>query len=329
MKNLYLKKIMNIRKLLPAIGIVILIYILITIDIETIISDFSSIKPMYLILSFLSLFPILLMTNFEWQLILKKQKINVSYTYSLKNILIGYFYGFITPGGLGGYTRILYLKDESGEPLQKCVSNILILNTIDYISLLLLGIIGGILVSSKFPHFFILIGILFVIVIALFLLFLLKKETFERFIKKMVQYRIFNSLREKSGPSLDSFYIDMPHPRDLLVPFILSIFGWILCFSELYLISKLFSIEVPFVYFILIIAIGSVVASLPITIYGLGTREITMISLFSIFNVAPEKIVSLSLFWFVIIWLFPSLLGMAVAVMESRRLDNPKNNSMN
>jgi ABC-type microcin C transport system permease subunit YejB len=53
-----------------------------------------------------------------------------------------------------------------------------------------------------------------------------------------------------------------------------------------------------------------------------------MISLFSIFNVAPEKIVSLSLFWFVIIWLFPSLLGAAVAVREGRRFDNPKSKSM-
>lgn len=319
---------MNIRKLLPVIGIVILIYILITIDLEAIVSDFSSIKPIYLILSFLSLFPILIMTNFEWQLILKKQKIFVSYTYSLKNILIGYFYGFVTPGGLGGYTRTLYLKDESGEPLQKCVSNILILNTIDYISLLLLGITGGILVSSRFPYFFILIGVLLVIVIALFLLFLLKKETLERFIKKIVQYRIFNSLRVKSGLSIDSFYVDMLRPGDLLVPFILSIFGWILCFSELYLISKLFSIEVPYIYFILIIAVANVVASLPITIYGLGTREITMISLFSVFNVVPEKIVSLSLFWFVIVWLFPSVLGAVVAVREGRRFDHSKSESI-
>ncbi|ENO12144.1 hypothetical protein MBGDC06_00616, partial [Thermoplasmatales archaeon SCGC AB-539-C06] len=35
---------MNIRKLLPTIGIVILIYILTTIDIETIILNFSGIQ---------------------------------------------------------------------------------------------------------------------------------------------------------------------------------------------------------------------------------------------------------------------------------------------
>jgi uncharacterized protein (TIRG00374 family) len=314
---------MNIRKLLPAIGIVILIYILITIDIEMIILNFSSIKPMYLILSFLSLIPILLITNYEWQFILKKQKMDVSYIYSLKNILIGYFYGFITPGGLGAYTRTFYLQNESGAPIQKCVSNIIILNTVDYISLLLLGIIGGILVSSRFPHLFVLIIIMFIISLALFLLFL-RKDTLTNFLNRMLQHKIFNLLRNKFDSSIDSFFIDMPNSRDLLIPFTVSILGWILRFSELYLISKLFSIEIPYIYFILMIAIANVVASLPVTIYGLGTREMTMISLFSIFGISPERIVSLSLFWFVIVWLFPSILGAAIAVKEGGFINKSK-----
>jgi len=212
MSSLYPKIIMNIRKLLPAIGIVILIYILITIDIETIILNFSGIKPIYLILSFLSLIPILLITNYEWQLILKKQKINVSYIYSLKNILIGYFYGFITPGGLGAYTRTFYLQDESGAPIQKCVSNVVILNIIDYISLLFLGIIGGILVSSRFPHLFVLMIIMFMIALSLFFVFL-KKRTLPSFLNRILQHKIFDLLRDKFSSSINSFFIDMPNYR--------------------------------------------------------------------------------------------------------------------
>ena len=64
--------------------------------------------------------------------------------------------------------------------------------------------------------------------------------------------------------------------------------------------------------------IANVVASLPITLYGLGTREISMISLFSIYNITPEKIVSLSLFWFVIIWLLPSIIGAAITLKETK-----------
>ena len=317
MLELYHKTIMKIRRLLPVIGIVILAYILTTIDVETIISVFFSIRPIYLFLSFLSLVPILLITDFEWQLILKKQKISVGYSYTLKNILIGYFYGFITPGGFGGYTRTLYLQNESRAPLQKCVSNIIILNTVDYITLLFIGIIGGVLVRSRFPNLFYLTIILFIVVSSLFLLFL-KKETLTSFLKKILQHKTFDVLRDRLNLSIDSFFVDMPNPRGLFIPFIVSFLGWILRFSEFYLISKLFFIEVPYIYFVLMVAIAGVVASLPITIYGLGTREMMLISLFSIFGIAPERIVSLSLFWFVIVWLLPSILGAIVAIKEKQ-----------
>jgi hypothetical protein len=44
-----------------------------------------------------------------------------------------------------------------------------------------------------------------------------------------------------------------------------------------------------------------VIASIPISIYGLGTREAALITIFSFFDVIPENVVILSLFWFVII----------------------------
>ena len=311
---------MNIKKLLPAVGIIIFIYLLSTIDLGKIITDFSRINPAYSILSFFSLVPILIMSNYQWQLILKKQKIDVSYLYSLKNILIGYFYGFITPGGYGAYARTLYLQDESKAPFQKCVSNVIIFNTIDYISLLLIGIIGGVILSIRFPHLvslFIVIVVIFIIVIFMFLSFL-KKGMWASFLKKIFQSKLFNPFREILSKSDGLFYENMPALKDLILPFFISFFGWILRFFELYLISKLFFIHVDIIYFIPIIAIANIIASLPITIYGLGTREVTLISLFSVFGVLPESVISLSLFWFVIVWLLPSILGAIIAIREGR-----------
>ena len=127
---------MTLKKLLPLIGIVIFIIVFFTIDIQRIFQVFTSINPVFSALAFLSIIPIILFSTYEWQMILKKQKIHVTWWYSLKNLFIGYFYGFITPGGFGAYTRALYLRDESGEPVQKCLTNIILFNTIDYISLL-------------------------------------------------------------------------------------------------------------------------------------------------------------------------------------------------
>jgi uncharacterized protein (TIRG00374 family) len=309
---------MNLKKILPIIGIIILFIIIATLDLNKIYEVFSNINPLYSIISFLAILPILLLTNIQWQILLKKQRIKVSFFYSLKNIFIGYFYGFISPGGIGAYTRAIYLEDESKTPLGKCLSNIIIFNTIDYLSLLLLGAIGAILLSSIYPYLFAVIIVIIFIVLFL-LLFFLKKEKSKNLFLRIIQTRIFETVKERLTESLDSFYEDLPRFKDVLIPFSISIIGWIVRFAELFFISRLFSIDVPFVYFILIIAVANVIASIPITIYGLGTREASLISMFFMFDVVPEKVLSLSLFWFTIIWFSPSVIGSIITYFETKK----------
>jgi len=270
---------MDFKKLLPIIGIIILLYIIATLDLKEIYTVFSNIHPTYSFISFFAIIPVVLMTNFQWQLLLKKQRIKVSFLYSLKNIFIGYFYGFISPGGIGAYTRALYLENESKTPLGKCLSNIIIFNTIDYISLLLLGAVGAILLSSIYPNLFAVIIIFMIFVVSL-LLFLLKKEKSKNLFLRIIQTRIFATVKDRLSESLDFFYEDLPSFWDVLLPFVISVIGWIVRFTELYIISKLFEIDVQFEYFILIIAVANVIASIPITIYGLGTREASLITCF-------------------------------------------------
>jgi len=311
---------MNIKKLLPIIGIVILIVIILTIDLNEIYNIFSNINPLYLFLAFFTIVPVAILSNIQWRILLKKQKIRVSFLYSLKNIFIGYFYGSVTPGGIGAYTRALYMEYESKAPLLKCISNIIIFNTIDYLSLLLLGAIGAILLIRIYPYLFIIIVIVIIIIISM-LLFSFRKDKSKIFFQRLIQTRIFSTIKDKLSETLDSFYEDIPKFRDVILPFSLSLFGWIVCFSELFIISKLFGIEVPFLTFILIYAVANVISSIPITIYGLGTREASLISVFSYFGVIPERVLSFSLFVFVVIWLIPSIVGAFITYFETKKRD--------
>ena len=318
---------MDVKKILPVIGIIILIYLLSTVDLPAVFDIFSRIPLFYAFLCLFSVVPIVISTNIQWQILLKKQKIHVSFPYSLKNIFIGYFYGFITPGGFGAYIKALYLKHESRQPLPKCISNIITFNTLDFLSLLVLGLVGSFFLSSRFPYLFVTIVIVSIIVSSLFLFFL-KKDKSKVVFTKIVQSNIFSVVKDRLEDPIETFYENLPSFKDVLLPFFLSIFGWIVRFSELYLISRLFDIEVPYISFIFIIAVANVVASLPISIYGLGTREITLISLFSIFAVAPEKIISLSLFWFAVIWLLPSVVGAIITFFESKKLGDVPSKKM-
>ncbi len=317
-----------IRRLLPLIGVVVLLYILTQLDLPAVARIFAALNPWYCTLACFSVVPILLLANIEWQLLLKHQGIHVSFRFSMKNILIGFFYGFITPGGVGGYLQTIYLKQESKEPLPKCASNLLTLHTIDLITLLGLAVLGGALLIGRFPLLFVIFVALFVFTVVLFFFYLSKEASLPVF-QRLLKTRVLQFVQNQFEDPLDSFFEQLPSFRAVVLPFVLSILGWFVSFSELYLISGLFHIDVPYLPFILIIAMANVVALLPISIYGLGTREVTLISLFSLFIVPSEQIVSMSLFWFAVVWLLPSIVGAFMTFHEHKKLGSlrPHENS--
>lgn len=309
---------MKIKKILPIIGLFILAIILYNLNFSKIVELFSELNPLYVFLSFFAIVPLLLLVNIEWQILLKKQHIKVSFLYSIKNFFIGYFYGFITPGAFGAYIRSLYLHDESNEPLPKCFSNIIIFNTVEFLAMLFTGAIGAIALSRQFPYLFYIILILFGIVIFLFIFFF-KTNKSQALFTRLIQSQIFSAIQDKIQGNLHSFYEDIPSFKDIIIPFLLSLLGWLLKFSILYLIAGMFFITIPYIDFILIIAVVDVIVALPISIYGIGTREAALIPLFALYGVSSEQIVSFSLFWYVIIWLMPSLLGAMITLIETKK----------
>ncbi len=309
---------MKLKRLVPLIGIIILIGIIYFFDPLKILAIFAGLPPLYAGLSFFAVVPVLINVNIVWQILLKKQKIHVGFWYSMKNILIGFFYGFITPGGFGAFLRAYYLREESKVPLPKCISNIITYNSMDFLALLLLGVIGGIFLLGNHPHIMIALVVMFVLLFSLFVFFL-RQKTSKSWFNRLLKSRIFAAIQSYMDDLVESFYEDLPSFKDILLPFMLSIWGWMLMFTEMYLIGQLFSISVPFFSFVFSFAIANIIATIPISIYGLGTRDATLLTLFTVFAVIPERVISFSLFWFIIFWLTPSVLGGVVTFVESRK----------
>ncbi|DAC72177.1 MAG TPA: hypothetical protein DSN98_06525 [Thermoplasmata archaeon] len=315
---------MDWKKLLPVAGIILLLYVLWRFNIEKIITVFSTINPLYAALSFLALPILLVLINIQWQMILKRQNIHVSFTYSLKNHLIGYFYGFITPGGLGNFLRALYLKNESNAPLPKCLANIVTYNTIDYISLFLLGSIGGLLLLGGHP-FLLLFILLLLFSITILFIFFLRQRSSKHLFQRLLHTQVFQFIQRYMDDSIESFYEDLPSFRSLLVPFLFSFVSWTIFFTELYFIAQLFSIHVPYITMFFMLAITATVATIPISLYGLGMRDATLVALLGLYNIPPENSVSFTLFWFLIFWITPSTIGAFITLLESKKLPSRKN----
>ncbi|MCD6171203.1 MAG: flippase-like domain-containing protein, partial [Thermoplasmata archaeon] len=156
------KKIKYAKNFLPFIGLSLLIYIIYKVGINKIATSIAGINPLYLLFSFLIFIPRIFMSTYKWQVISKKQGINVDLIPMIKINLIGLFYGTITPLWIGDAIRIFYLKEKSNESLGKCVSNYTIDQIITLLSLFILAMIGSIIVMNSFPYLILTIFLIFI-----------------------------------------------------------------------------------------------------------------------------------------------------------------------
>jgi uncharacterized protein (TIRG00374 family) len=317
------KSILNkIKLVLPFIGLIILVYIVYSLDTQKIITSFLSIEPIFIVYSLLLTIPLLLIRNVTWQIILKEQKITVGFFYSIKIYLIGVFYGSITPGYAGQLMRVPYLKEKTGEPYGKLFINTIIETFVHSFSLYGMMFFGAILVISLLPEI-LPITIVLLLAFALLAIYFTKREWGEKFFKVIITYFIPRKIKIHFNALVNTFYNDFPRFQVMILPFLLGIITWVIVFSQEYLILLGLGLEIPYFSFLLLFPIANVAGFIPITFGGLGTRELTAIFIFTtMFPVAEEQILVLSLVGFFVTDLFLAFIGFILSLTESRIATN-------
>jgi uncharacterized protein (TIRG00374 family) len=313
------KNLLNkVKLVLPFIGLIILAYIFYSLDVHKIITAFLSIEPIFVVYALLLTIPLLLIRNATWQIILHEQKITVGFFYSLKIYLIGVFYGSITPGYYGQLMRVPYLKEKTNEPFGKLFINTIIETFVHSFSLYGMMIIGALLVIGTLPEL-LPITIVWILCFALLGVYFTKKKRGEKFFRIIINYLIPKKVKPHLNAFVDTFYIDFPRFKTMILPYVLGIITWIIVFSQEYMILLGLDLQIPYFAFLVLFPIANTAGFIPITFAGLGTREVTAIFIFTtLFPVAGEQILVLSLVGFVVTDLFLGFLGFLLSLTESR-----------
>jgi len=311
-----------LKKFMPLIGIIIFFYLIFDIGTDEIISTFLQISPFYVIIAALLTIPRILIRNFAWQRIQKIQKIHLGYFKSLKIFLIGYFYGTITPGYLGQLMRVPYMKEETKQPVGKLFVNSIVETIVHTLSLYCMMIIGAFLVIEYIPEAFPIACIVLIITIFIYWYFF-KKERGEKSFHFLIRFMIPKKLKPYFMRFVDTFYSDFPDIKSLIMPFLIGIPTWIIIYSQIYILGLSLDIEIPYLVFIMLYPIANIIAFIPITSAGLGTREATLIFLFSFFGVSPEKVIVISLAGHLLTDMLTGSYGFILSVYDSR--GNKKN----
>lgn len=314
----------KIKKYLPFIGIILFVYLLIKLNIGKILEQVLEINKFYLIVALLLVLFYLLFQTLKWHVLARKQKIPVPFRESFKINLMSNFYGLVTPGKLGAVMRAEYLKKYSN--IGKGLSNFVIDKALDLTSLFSLAIILGFFVLRERLNlmFMTYMIILFFILLVTFFIFYNKKRS--KFLLEIVHRKLIpQKMKEKAKETFDSFYEDLPKKGALISVFILNLVAWIVNYVVVYFVALSLGIEINFIYFIAIYPIATLVAQIPITISGLGTREATLIGLFGLFGIGAVKVFSMSLIGLFIMAVFPSLIAIFLILKERNQKEIKQN----
>jgi len=313
----------NLKKYLRIIGIVLFFYILSRVNWSELILILKRINIFYFFISIILIIPVILTRTSKWKELINSLNIIIPLKALIPPFTKGLFWGIVTPGKLGEFFRAKYLTDKiSGISLGKALFTVVFDRTIDFLSTAFLSILAVIILIFLFKAKISFITSIFLaFFISLFFIFFLKREQSKRFLKYLLKIFIPKPLEEKTNIFIDGFF---EGTKNLNKTLILKLFCYDTVTFLFITISQLFigfslNLRLPFWYLFLIIPPISLITILPISILGLGTREVGYIFLLSPLEINLNEAVAFS--FLVMLWsLISSLPGLFFIYFQKEKL---------
>lgn len=284
--------------LLKLIGILILFFIIRKIDFSLVLFRIKNCNLVFLFIAFFIQLGVLGIKVIKWKYILKILKIKVNYWNSLKAYWLGLYLGAITPGKLGDISRVYFLGKNSPS-IEKSIFSVVSDRLIDIVSLLILGLICSLFYLKELSQ---LNSLLLILLsgfgLGIWIIFS-KREFFYRLFKKLIHKFISKeNLPLNENPNLG--LLEGIKAQNYLMISFYAFLGWMVYFLGWWFLIKALYIKISFFQMIIAVTIATVIALIPISISGLGTRDAAMIFIFSKLDIVRESALSFSLLIFFI-----------------------------
>ncbi len=306
---------MKLKKYLPIFGILLFIYILVKIDLQAVLSEIQNTNIYFLLIAVFLVFIMMLSETIKWFTIARFQNIKIPFSEAFKINMIDNYYGFITPSKVGSVIRAEYLRKYTEGHFGKGLFNFIIDKVMDLSAIIFIAIIFSYNFKDKLDlpiGFFTALFLFFVFGT----LFFLKKERSEVILRIIYRKLVPNRFRDQAKSSFESFYDHVPKKRYFILFFLLNLFNWIINYTLAYSVGLSLGIDLPFIYYLSIFPLATLVSLIPISVAGLGTREATLISLFGLFGIAATKVFSMSIISLLIAGIIPAIIGASYAFIK-------------
>jgi uncharacterized protein (TIRG00374 family) len=298
---------MDISRLLPLIGVAIFIAVLLNVDLPEMLNSIAGASPPLLLLAAFVHIPLILMKAGKWKLITHAFGSKAPLSRFMQAWLVGFVTGIATPGRIGEFSKACYLRERVS--MGRALASIAVDRAIDIAVLFVLAILGAALfiyVYGGFIHaeIMVLMAVLFAAFLASVSLVLARGDIVKRFARPL--FRRFVPGRYKPGmkTAFREFYAglgEIMKARTLVASSaVLSALSWLVIVFQCSLISMAISLRIDYAFLLSVIPVVTLLDALPVSVSGLGTRELALIFFLGIISIPMGAAVAFSILIFLL-----------------------------
>lgn len=240
------------------------------------------------------------------------QNIHLSFIKTVQYYLSAIFWGVVTPGRFGEFIRIKYLTDQKISVGRASIS-VLADRVIDIGVLILMALLSFTFVFNNIESLVYTVAVALLICFIVFCLRTVLINKFEDFMVALIPNRFSVSVADfirQCKTDINKFSC-----QKIFFLILFSIGIWIVYTFPFLLLGRWISLDVTVLELITGIFCGTLIGLLPISIGGVGTRDVFFIYYFGRMGVPSEKSILLS-FVFIYMHLFSLAVGFIFMMYE-------------
>jgi glycosyltransferase 2 family protein len=287
-----------------ALSVGLIVFLFLTIDVRDLLDSLNRSRPIFFLVAYLIALGDRFMMAFKWSILLRANNINIPLLNITGTYVISTFLGLFLPATIGGDALRAYGVSRDGHKGAVVVSSIVIERVLGFLALFVFMLISVALSVFAFgSHFFDGIWQVFWLVFGLLAglslaIFVSLNESFAKRIggwisDSRVGGPAFRSpkLAGKLQEIYASYLAYQDRKPQLFVFFVLSLIENLFPLFWTYSLSLAFGIEVPLLYFFILVPIVLALVRLPISLDGFGLQEGAFVYFLGLIGVArPEAL---------------------------------------
>ncbi len=249
--------------------------------------------------------------SYKWQQLLAADSIELSHATAFASYMVGTFFSVFLPTAIGGdAVRAIDAGRRSGRGAATATSvvadRVLGIAAIGVVGLAALGAGAA---SRLDPHLRLVGAIIYVGVLAAGALAFTDVVGVAAAAAARLGASSLEQLLRKIAASIAAYRASGRLVRWALV----SVAAQVIVIVSIWWIARALAIETPLAYFFVIVPLVSLVESLPVSIFGIGTRDVSYVYLLGLAGVPEEKALSVSLLYLLLSLLYASFGGLVFA----------------